>query len=125
MTSWKKENRMKLKMWYSLDKYRESESYANTVQTLEGEMYYVNTPLAGSFITVEDSDGKITSVSRDLVLKIEWETLPNWSVLNEKQVVDSAKMRLQNLDFEIGQAQNHLDQKKRLKDALDSDVGRN
>jgi len=125
MTSWKKENRMKLKMWYSLDKYRESESYANTVQTLEGEMYYVNTPLAGSFITVEDSDGKITSVSRDLVLKIEWETLPNWSVLNEKQVVDSAKMRLQNLDFEIGQAQNHLDQEKRLKDALDSDVGRN
>jgi len=116
---------MKLKMWYSLDKYRESESYANTVQTLEGEMYYVNTPLAGSFITVEDSDGKITSVSRDLVLKIEWETLPNWSVLNEKQVVDSAKMRLQNLDFEIGQAQNHLDQEKRLKDALDSDVGRN
>jgi hypothetical protein len=125
MTSWKKENKMKLKMWYSLDRYREADNYSDTVQTLEGEMYYVNTPLAGSFITLEDSDGKITSVSRELVLKIEWEKLPDWSVLNEKQVVDSAKMRLQNLDFEIKQAQQHLDQEKRLKETLDSDVGRN
>jgi len=125
MTSWKKENKMKLKMWYSLDKYRESENYSDTVQTLEGEMYYVNTPLAGSFITVEDKEGKITSISRELVLKIEWETLPKWSLLNETQVVDSAKMRLKNLDHEIQQGKDHLDQEKRLKETLENDVGRN
>lgn len=125
MTSWKKENKMKLKMWYSLDKYRESENYSDTVQTLEGEMYYVNTPLAGSFITVEDKEGKITSISRELVLKIEWETLPKWSLLNETQVVDSAKMRLMNLDHEIQQGKDHLDQEKRLKETLETDVGRN
>ena len=125
MTSWKKENKMRLKMWYSLDKYRESENYSDTVQTLEGEMYYVNTPLAGSFITVEDKEGNITSISRELVLKIEWETLPKWSILNETQVVDSAKMRLTNLDHEIKQAREHLDQEKRLKESLDNDVGRN
>lgn len=125
MTSWKKENKMKLKMWYSLDKYRESENYSDTIQTLEGEMYYVNTPLAGSFITVEDKEGKITSISRELVLKIEWETLPKWSLLNETQVVDSAKMRLMNLDHEIQQGKDHLDQEKRLKETLETDVGRN
>ena len=116
---------MKLKMWYSLDKYRESENYSDTIQTLEGEMYYVNTPLAGSFITVEDKEGKITSISRELVLKIEWETLPKWSLLNETQVVDSAKMRLMNLDHEIQQGKDHLDQEKRLKETLETDVGRN
>ncbi len=123
MKSWKKENRMDLKIWYSLDKYRESDEYLENVQTIEGEMYYVNTPLAGSFLNIRDKDGKITSISRELVLKIEWSKLPSWAVLSEKQVVDAAKLRMRNLDVEIQQGIDHLDQEKRLKDSLKDETG--
>lgn len=123
MKSWKKENRMDLKIWYSLDKYRESDEYLENVQTIEGEMYYVNTPLAGSFLNIRDKDGKITSISRELVLKIEWAKLPSWAVLSEKQVVDAAKLRMRNLDVEIQQGIDHLDQEKRLKDSLKDETG--
>jgi hypothetical protein len=123
MKSWKKENRMKMKIWYSLDKYKESKEYLESVQEIEGEMYYVNTPLAGSFLNIRDKDGKITSISRELVLKIEWMELPKWAVLSEKQVVDSAKLRMRNLDVEIQQGIDHLDQEKRLKDSLKDETG--
>lgn len=123
MKSWKKENRMMMKIWYSLDKYKESEKYLESVQTLEGEMYYVNTPLAGSFLSLRDKDGNITSISRELILKIEWKSLPKWAVLSEKQVVDSAKLRMRNLDNEISQSIEHLDNEKRLKEELDKDRG--
>jgi|TARA_R100001463_G_scaffold127221_1_gene185191 hypothetical protein len=123
MKSWKKENRMMMKVWYSLDKYKESEEYLESVQTLEGEVYYVNTPHAGSFLSLRDKDGNITSISRELVLKIEWQKLPKWAVLSEKQVVDSAKLRMRNLDNEISQSIEHLDNEKRLKEELDKDRG--
>ena len=123
MKSWKKENRMMMKIWYSMDKYKESKDYLESVQVLEGEMYYVNTPLAGSFLTIRDKDGKIASISRELVLKIVWQELPKWAVLSEKQVVDSAKLRMRNLDNEISQSIEHLDNEKRLKEELDKDRG--
>ena len=112
-----------MKVWYSLDKYKESKDYLDSVQVLEGEMYYVNTPLAGSFLTIRDKDGKVESISRELVLKIEWHKLPSWAVLSEKQVVDSAKLRMRNLDVEIQQGIDHLDQEKRLKDSLKDETG--
>ena len=87
------------------------------------DRYYVNTPLAGSFLNIRDKDGKITSISRELVLKIEWMELPKWAVLSEKQVVDSAKLRMRNLDVEIQQGIDHLDQEKRLKDSLKDETG--
>jgi hypothetical protein len=123
MSSWKKENKMKLTLWYSLDKYKESDNYGDSIVKLVGEMYYVNTPLAGNFITIEDNDGKITSISRELVLKIEWDELPKWSILNENQVVESAKMRIKNLDYEIAQQKEQLEQQARLKETLDNNVG--
>ena len=123
MKSWKKENKMMMKIWYSLDNYRESDNYLENVETVEGEMYYVNTPLAGSFLNIQDKEGKITSISRELVLKIEWHKLPSWAVLSEKQVVDSAKLRMRNLDVEIQQGIDNLAQEKRLKDSLKDETG--
>ena len=49
--------------------------------------------------------------------------LPKWAVLSEKQVVDSAKLRMRNLDVEIQQGIDHLDQEKRLKDSLKDETG--
>ena len=114
---------MMLKIWYSLDKYKESKDYLESVQVLEGEMYYVNTPLAGSFLNIRDKDGNITSISRELVLKIQWMELPKWAILSEKQVVDAAKLRMRNLDNEIAQSMEHLDNEKNLKEELAKNKG--
>lgn len=114
MSSWKKENKMRLKVTYTLDKYRESDNYLNTLGIVEGEMAYVNTPMASTFLNIETDEGEFISISRDLILKVEWIKLPSWSMLTEEQVVDAAKMRLKNLDMEIKMQKQQFDQEERM-----------
>ena len=49
---WNKKNRTRMKVWYSLDKYRESDNYSETVETLEGFQAYLNTPMAASYVNI-------------------------------------------------------------------------
>ena len=114
MSSWKKENKMRLKVTYTLDKYRESDNYLDTLGIVEGEMAYVNTPMASTFLNIETDEGEFISISRDLILKVEWIKLPSWSMLTEEQVVDAAKMRLKNLDMEIKMQKQQFDQEERM-----------
>ena len=123
MTSWKKKNKLRMKIYYTLDKYRESDKYKETIEIIEGEMSYVNMPLASTFMNIETPEGDFVSISRDCILKIEWITMPKWTLLNEKQVVDSAEMRLKNLDNELEIQRNTFDQEERLKNTVDKDVG--
>jgi hypothetical protein len=46
MKSWKKENKLNMRVTYSMDKYKESEDYGESLETIEGEMIYVNMPMA-------------------------------------------------------------------------------
>lgn len=112
-----------MKIYYTLDKYRESDKYKETIEIIEGEMSYVNMPLASTFMNIETPEGDFVSISRDCILKIEWITMPKWTLLNEKQVVDSAEMRLKNLDNELEIQRNTFDQEERLKNTVDKDVG--
>tara|TARA_R100000152_G_C6780909_1_gene214364 strand:- start:1719 stop:2087 length:369 start_codon:yes stop_codon:yes gene_type:complete len=121
MKNWKKENRTKMKVWYSLDKYREAESYLDTIEIAEGFQSYLNTPMAQSYINLETDNGHV-SISRDLVLKVEFETLPKWTILKEAQVVDAAKMRLKTLENDIEIQKNTFDQEERLKDTIGDGV---
>ena len=59
-------------------------------------------------------EGEFISISRDLILKVEWIKLPSWSMLTEEQVVDAAKMRLKNLDMEIKMQKQQFDQEERM-----------
>ena len=122
MSSWRKENKLRLRVTYSLDKYKESEDYGDTLTTIEGEMTYVNMPFANSFLNMELDAGNIVSIAYPIVLKIEWVSMPKWTRLTESQVVDSAEMRLKNLDNELEVQKNTFDQEQRLKDSQGEDV---
>ena len=88
-------------------------------------MIYVNLPFASTFVNLETDTGKMLSISRDCVLKIEWLNLPKWTLLNEKQVVDSAKMRMKNLDNELEMQKNQFAQDKALEEAAQNSVEAN
>jgi len=119
MSSWKKTNKTVCRVYYSMDKYRETEE-SISVKTVEGEMVYVNMPFASTFVNIEDSDGKMTSISRDCILKVDWLKLPKWALLTEGQVVDSAEMRLKNLDREITEEKKRFNSQENLDKMLDS-----
>ena len=51
--------------------------------------------------------------------------MPEWTRLNESQVVDSAVMRLKNLDNELEIQKNTFDQEARLKESLEKGEGVN
>ena len=121
MKNWKKENRTKMKVWYSLDKYREATDYLDSIEIVEGFQSYLNTPMAQSFINMETDNGHV-SISRELVLKVEYKNLPKWTLLKESHIVDAAKMRIKSLENDIEIQMNTFDQEKRLKDGKEQGV---
>ena len=123
MKSWKKENKLKMRVTYSMDKYKKSEEYGNTLEVIEGEMIYINMPMANSFLNVKTDAGAIMSIAYPLVMQVEWLHMPKWTVLTETQVVDSATMRLKNLDNELEIQKNNFEQELRLKETRDKSMG--
>jgi len=121
MKNWKKENRTKMKVWYSLDKYREATNYLDSIEIVEGFQSYLNTPMAQSFINMETNDGHV-SISRELVLKVEYKNLPKWTLLKESHIVDAAEMRIKSLENDIEIQMNTFDQEQRLKDGKEQGV---
>ena len=122
MKSWKKENKLKMRVTSSMDKYKESEEYGNTLEVIEGEMIYINMPMANSFLNVKTDAGAIMSIAYPLVMQVEWLHMPKWTVLTETQVVDSATMRLKNLDNELEIQKNNFEQELRLKETRDKSM---
>lgn len=116
MSSWNKKNKLKLKLFYTMDKYREDAGLE--VQEIEGEMTYVNMPFASTFVNIETNEGKYVSISRDCILRIDWINLPKWTLLTEQQVTDSAKVRLLNLTNELEIQKNTYEQEKKLDEAI-------
>ena len=106
-----------------MDKYKESEEYGNTLEVIEGEMIYINMPMANSFLNVKTDAGAIMSIAYPLVMQVEWLHIPKWTVLTETQVVDSATMRLKNLDNELEIQKNNFEQELRLKETRDKSMG--
>tara|TARA_B100000029_G_scaffold516724_1_gene633273 strand:+ start:1046 stop:1423 length:378 start_codon:yes stop_codon:yes gene_type:complete len=125
MKSWRKENKLIMKVTYSMDKYKEAENYKEQMEVVEGEMIYVNMPMANSFLNLRTKEGDMLSIAYPLVMKIEWVHMPEWTRLNETQVVDSAVMRLKNLDNELEIQKNTFDQEARLKESLEKGEGVN
>jgi len=119
MSSWRKENKLSMRIYYSLDKYREAENHSESIECIEGEMSYVNMPFASTFVNLMLPDGNFVSISRDCILKIEWLKLPKWTLLSEKQVVESAKLRLENLTKDIKDQKLHLRNEQNLEEMLD------
>ena len=116
MSSWNKKNKLKLKIFYTMDKYREDVGL--DILELEGEMTYVNMPFASTFVNIETSDGKYISISRDCILRVDWINLPKWTLLTEQQVTDSAKVRLLNLTNELEIQKNNHEQEKKVQEAI-------
>ena len=116
MSSWNKKNKLKLKIFYTMDKYREDVGL--DILELEGEMTYVNMPFASTFVNIETSDGKYVSISRDCILRVDWINLPKWTLLTEQQVTDSAKVRLLNLTNELEIQKNNHEQEKKVQEAI-------
>ena len=125
MKSWRKENKLIMNVTYSMDKYKEAENYKEQMEVVEGEMIYVNMPMADSFLNLRTKEGDMLSIAYPLVMKIEWVHMPEWTRLNESQVVDSAVMRLKNLDNELEIQKNTFDQEARLKESLEKGEGVN
>ena len=125
MKSWRKENKLIMKVTYSMDKYKEAENYKEQMEVVEGEMIYVNMPMANSFLNLRTKEGDMLSIAYPLVMKIEWVHMPEWTRLNESQVVDSAVMRLKNLDNELEIQKNTFAQEARLKESLEKGEGVN
>ena len=123
MKDWKKTNRTKMKVHYTLDKYREAKDFLNTIEVIEGFQAYLNTPMAQSFINMETMDGSYVSISRELVLKVEYNGLPEWTLVNESRIVDAAQLRLLSLDNDIEIQKTQFDQEKRLRETLDQATG--
>ena len=90
---------------------------------IEGYQAYLNTPMAQSFINMETMDGAFVSISRELVLKVEYDSLPNWTLVNEPRIVDAAELRLLSLDNDIEIQKTQFDQEKRLRETLDTNHG--
>ena len=123
MKSWKKDNKLIMKVTYSMDKYKEDENYNDNLSIIEGEMIYVNMPMANSFLNIKTNAGDMVSIAYPLVMKIEWLHMPKWTHLSETQVVDSAQMRLLNLDNELEIQRNTFQQQEALKEAMENSVG--
>ena len=123
MKSWKKANTLKMRVTYSMDKYKESEDYSDNMKVVEGEMVYINMPMANPFLNLKTQTGEVMSIAYPLVMQIEWLHMPKWTVLTEAQVVDSANMRLMNLDNELEIQKNNFEQEKRLKETRDKGMG--
>jgi len=121
MKNWKKENATKMKVWYSLDKYRESEQFSESIITVEGYQAYLNTPMAASYVNLQVDD-TIICISRELVLKVELYKPPKWTILDEPHVSDAAKMRILNLDNDIEIQKNQFDQEKRMRETKGEEV---
>ena len=117
MKKWKKQNKTRMKVWYTMDKYRESSEFLTTIETIEGYQAYLNTPMASSYVNIEIESGEIVSISRELVLKVRFFNLPDWTLLGETQVSDAAKMRILNLDNDLEIQKESFDQEKRLREA--------
>ena len=111
-----------MKVWYSIDKYREAEDMSATIETLEGYQAYLNTPMAASYVNIEIDTGEIIAISRELVLKVHFYELPKWTTLGEDHVAEAAEMRILNLENDIEIQKNTFDQEKRLREAKDNDV---
>ena len=122
MKKWNKKNRTRMKVWYSLDKYRESDNYSETVETLEGFQAYLNTPMAASYVNIEIGTGEIVAISRELVIKVHFYELPSWTTLGEKHVSEAAEMRILNLENDIEIQKNSFEQDKRMRELKDNDV---
>ena len=117
---WKRENTQRMRVTYTYDKYKEAEEYRDTFRVIEGTLAYVNMPLANSFLNIlNENTGKVESIAFGLILKIEWDTMPKWTQLSEAQVVDSATMRLKNLDNELEIQRNNMAQQEALSEMLD------
>ena len=123
MKSWKKDNKLIMKVTYSMDKYKEDENYNDNLSIIEGEMIYVNMPMANSFLNIKTNAGDMVSIAYPLVMKIELLHMPKWTHLSETQVVDSAQMRLLNLDNELEIQRNTFQQQEALKEAMENSVG--
>ena len=94
--------------------------YEDTFRVIEGTLAYVNMPMANSFLNIlNEKTGKVVSIAFGLILKIEWDTMPKWTQLSEEQVVDSATMRLKNLDNELEIQRNNMAQQEALSEMLD------
>ena len=119
MKNWRKENRIKMTVTYTLDKYREGEE--NAVEEVTGYWAYINNPTLGTFVNVEVENEWI-SISRDLVQKIVFHGMPKWNLVTQDQVVNSAKVRKLNLDNELEVQMNTFDHEKRAKETRDKDV---
>ena len=115
MKNWKKENKIKMTVTYSLDKYREGEDWRSSLEEITGLWAYMNNPLTSTFITLEIND-EIVCISRDLVMKMVFHNTPKWNQITESQVVDSARLRKLNLDNELEIGKNTFDQEKRMRD---------
>ena len=122
MKSWNKENRTKMKIWYSIDKYREADDMSSTIETIEGYQAYLNTPMAASYVNIEIDTGEIIAISRELVLKVHFYSMPKWTILDESHVAEAAEMRILNLENDIELQRNTFDQEKRMKELKDNDV---
>ena len=112
-----------MRVTYSMDKYKESEDYTENMLTVEGEMVYINMQMANSFLNLKTLSGEVMSIAYPLVMQVEWLHMPKWTVLTEAQVVDSANMRLKNLDNELEIQKNNFEQEERLKETRDKSMG--
>ena len=109
-------------VYYTLDKYREAKNFLDTIEVIEGYQAYLNTPMAQSFINMETEDGYV-SISRELILKVKYDDLPEWTLVNESRIVDAAQLRLLSLDNDIEIQKTQFDQEKRLRETLDQATG--
>ena len=122
MKNWNKKNRTRMKVWYTIDKYREAVDASPPLETIEGYQAYLNTPMASSYVNIEVESGEVIAISRELVLKVQFFEMPKWTILSESHVADAAEMRILNLENDIEIQRNTFDQEKRLKEAKDNDV---
>ena len=122
MKNWRKENRIRMSVTYTLDKYRENDGERMPTDTVEGYWAYLNNPSLGTFVNIELDNGEYHCISRDLVQKIEFKNMPKWNLIEEAQVVDSSKVRKLNLDNELEIAKNTFDQEQRAKETRNADV---
>jgi hypothetical protein len=123
MKSWKKENKIMMKLnYYTSEVDDNKETFVE--HWLEGQRVYLNFPDATDFISVIDKEGIIHSIMRRNINRIIYDNIPSVFMLDEKNTMESARLRMEMLTQDLENQREHLTQQKELsKMKKNGDVG--
>ncbi len=117
MKDWKKENRCMMEIFYWFDINGKIES-----GSVEGERMFLNVNSADDFYTLKTKENEIVSISKGAVYRIDYKQVPDWFIISEEMVVESAKFRKKEALHNLHEMKDRLKQEQEMNSLKDRNI---